>query len=132
MVSLILFWAMIQMGMAVTVACLPTLGPLFRGVSLEGIIRSIRSTISLHSLRSRGSNGSYKGNNNGPKTSSSESVAAIAGAAIYMGQSNGQRAADPDVQTIIMGDLGNNRNDSEAPSTGILVNNKINHSVEQF
>ena len=33
-------------------ACLPTLGPLFQGISPESVIRSIRSQISLHSLRS--------------------------------------------------------------------------------
>ncbi len=46
-VSVILFWAMMQMGIAVTVACLPTLRPLFHGFSPESIIHSIRSRISL-------------------------------------------------------------------------------------
>ena len=33
-------------------ACLPCLGPLFQGISPESVIRSIRSQISLPSLRS--------------------------------------------------------------------------------
>ena len=36
-------------------ACLPTIRPLFHGLSPESVIRSIRSRISLHSIHSRGS-----------------------------------------------------------------------------
>ena len=54
-VSLALFWAMIQMGVALVTACLPTLRPLFDGVSPESIIQSIRSNLSLSSLRSKAS-----------------------------------------------------------------------------
>ncbi|KAI4111250.1 MAG: hypothetical protein LQ339_000711 [Xanthoria mediterranea] len=51
-VSIILFWAMIEIGVAVIAACLPTLRPLFQGFSPESIINSLRSAISLRSLRS--------------------------------------------------------------------------------
>ena len=47
-----MLWTSIEPTLGVIGACLPTLGPLFQGVSPESVIRSIRSQISLHSLRS--------------------------------------------------------------------------------
>lgn len=43
---------MIETGVAIPVACLPTLRSMFRGLSPESLINSIRSKISLASLRS--------------------------------------------------------------------------------
>lgn len=54
-VSLLLFWGMIELGVGMIAICLPTLRPLFRGWSPESIIRSIRSALSLRSLHSGGS-----------------------------------------------------------------------------
>ena len=59
-------------------ACLPTVGPLFKGISPESVIRSIRSQISLPSLRSP--KGSPKrtpttGSHSGPLSSSNERFA---------------------------------------------------------
>lgn len=47
-----MLWTSIEPTLGVVGACLPTLGPLFKGVSPESIIRSIRSQISLPSMRS--------------------------------------------------------------------------------
>lgn len=52
-VGLMLFWPMVQMGVALVAACLPTLRHLFHGVSPESVIQSIRSNFSLSSLRSK-------------------------------------------------------------------------------
>lgn len=69
-VGLILFWPMVQMGVALVAACLPTLRPLFHGVSPESVIQSIRSNLSLSSLRSKASFHYIKSNSsrtsNGP------------------------------------------------------------------
>lgn len=54
-VSLLLFWGMVELGVGMIAICLPTLRPLFRGWSPESIIRSIRSALSLRSIRSDGS-----------------------------------------------------------------------------
>lgn len=54
-VSLILFWPMIQMGVALIAACLPTLRPVFHDFSPESVIRSLRSKLSLHSTPSKSS-----------------------------------------------------------------------------
>ena len=51
-VSILLFWAMMEMGVAMIAVCLPTLRPLFRNLSLESIIRSVRSAVSLRSMGS--------------------------------------------------------------------------------
>ena len=47
---------MVQQGVAVTVACFPTLRSSINDISLESVIRSIRSQFSLHSLSSKTSN----------------------------------------------------------------------------
>lgn len=60
--SLGIFWSLIETGVAVPVACLPTLRPLFHGLSPESVMNSIRSVISLSSLHSSQKNkppGSY-------------------------------------------------------------------------
>lgn len=50
-VSIMLFWTMIEVGVAVIAACLPTLRPLFDGRTPESIVHSLRSVWSLRSLR---------------------------------------------------------------------------------
>lgn len=69
-VGLMLFWPMVQMGVALVAACLPTLRPLFDGFSPESVIHSIRSNLSLSSLRSKASFHYIKSNSsqtsNGP------------------------------------------------------------------
>lgn len=67
-VSLILFWPMIEMGVALVTACLPTLRPLLHGLSPESMIQSIRSNLSLSSLRSKARFHPFKLNS--PPTSS--------------------------------------------------------------
>ena len=43
-------WSLVEAGVAVIAACLPTLRPLFLGKSLETLISSFRSMLSLNSL----------------------------------------------------------------------------------
>ena len=50
-----LYWSIIEASLNIVAACLPTLGPLLAKFSLESVVRSVRSAISLHSIRSRGS-----------------------------------------------------------------------------
>ena len=60
--SLGIFWSLIESGVAVPVACLPTLRPIFDGLSPESVLSSIRSMISLSSINSQRRNkprGSY-------------------------------------------------------------------------
>ena len=45
-----IFWSLIEMGIAIPVACLPTLRPMFHGLSRESIISSIRDMISLSAM----------------------------------------------------------------------------------
>ena len=45
----------IEASLAIISACLPTIRPVFRGMSPESVIRSVRSVFSLNSLRSNGS-----------------------------------------------------------------------------
>ena len=60
--SLGIFWSLIETGVAIPVACLPTLRPMFQGLSPESVLNSIRSMISLsskHSQQDRETRSSY-------------------------------------------------------------------------
>ncbi|KUI73105.1 hypothetical protein VM1G_09143 [Cytospora mali] len=46
-----MFWSMIEMGIAIVAGCLPTIWPLISKVSLENMVRTVRSVLSLESLR---------------------------------------------------------------------------------
>lgn len=46
-----MFWSMIEMGIAVIAGCLPTIWPLISKVSLENMVRTVRSVFSIESLR---------------------------------------------------------------------------------
>jgi len=48
-----LYWSMVEVGVGLLAVCLPTIRFLFRGLSPESVINSIRSAFSLHSLRSQ-------------------------------------------------------------------------------
>ena len=51
-VSLLLFWGMLELGVGMIAICLPAFRPLFAGWSPESILRSIRSVITLRSTSS--------------------------------------------------------------------------------
>jgi hypothetical protein len=52
------YWTVPESCLAVVCACLPTLRPLFRGVSLDSLFGSIRSAFNISTLRSRGTKNS--------------------------------------------------------------------------
>lgn len=56
--SEITLWTVIESCLGLTAACLPLLYGLVRRTSLDSIVRSVRSVISLQSFRSNGSRGS--------------------------------------------------------------------------
>lgn len=87
-VSLLLFWPMIEMGVALVVACLPALRPLFRGKSPESAIQSVRSKLSLRSLRSLKSSSSQTKDINVGRNSN-DSITAMAHKPGSSDQSNG-------------------------------------------
>ncbi|KAI1076112.1 hypothetical protein F5B20DRAFT_594319 [Whalleya microplaca] len=45
-----IYWSMLEMGISVVAACLPTIWPLASNVSLESMVHTIRSMLSLESL----------------------------------------------------------------------------------
>ncbi|CAF9908946.1 hypothetical protein IMSHALPRED_007544 [Imshaugia aleurites] len=60
-----LYWSIIEASLNIVAACLPTLGPLVADFSVQSAVRSVRSAISLHSIRSRGSSISKHSNGSG-------------------------------------------------------------------
>lgn len=61
-ISILMFWGMLEMGVAMVTVCLPTLRALFQGWSPESIIRTIRSALSLGSFTLKGR--SYRSSSN--------------------------------------------------------------------
>ena len=55
--STMLYWSMIEGGLAVIAACLPTLQFLVRRVSLSSLVHSLRSPLSLGSVDTEGKKG---------------------------------------------------------------------------
>jgi hypothetical protein len=53
-VSTVMYWSMIEAGICIVAACLPTIQQLFRGHSLRSVVNSVRSAISLQSLSGSG------------------------------------------------------------------------------
>ena len=53
-----MYWSTLEAGLALIAACLPTLSYLFNGFSLQSAVRSVRSALSLGSMRSTGKSSS--------------------------------------------------------------------------
>ncbi|TRX87975.1 hypothetical protein FHL15_011116 [Xylaria flabelliformis] len=51
----VLVWAYVEVGVGIVAACLPTLGPIFDNHSIDSVVASVRSRVSLASLGSKGS-----------------------------------------------------------------------------
>ena len=71
-------WSQVEAGVAVIAACLPTLRPLFRGKSLETLINSFRSMLSLASLD--------RSQHNGRRASDSEGLAGAGSMNLELGR----------------------------------------------
>ena len=107
-VSILMFWGMLEIGIAMVAACLPVLRPLFQGWSPESIIRSFRSQISLRSIGS--------GNKANAKASAkrTESETAITGVP-YAGKLGHSTQASIDVEAYAMGRVSGGEKYYEAP-----------------
>lgn len=97
-VSILMFWGMLEVGIAMIAACLPVLRPLFQGWSPESIIRSFRSQISLRSSGS-GNKASHNAKGSAKRT---ESETAITGVP-YTGKSGHNTLVSIDVEAYAMG-----------------------------
>lgn len=99
-VSTVVYWSMIEAGLSLIAACLPTAQHIFRGHSMGSVIASVRSAISLSSItRSRGSGGS-KGSrsnkSNGQPYSGAQNAASLkklVGSESFVGQGCAASAA---------------------------------------
>ena len=100
-----MFWGFLETGVAIVAACLPLLRPLFKSWSLESVIRSIRSVISLRSMSSRGRSSSSSRRR---RTQRSESEVAITGAPYSGPIYDGVNSVD--VETYAMGKVSGNMN----------------------
>lgn len=66
---------MVELGVGMIAICLPTLRALFTGCSLEGVIRSVRSIISLQSLTDSGQRSHSGSGGTGPHSLRSRDAA---------------------------------------------------------
>jgi len=125
-VSLLMFWSMLELGIAMIASCLPILRPLFNNFSPESVINSVRSALSLHSLGSR--NKSFPGTKGGSyqRSESETAIAGIAGNSASASQKNVKNDWNPlgttdtiDVEAYAMGKVSGNAQDGITRETEI-------------
>jgi len=109
-----IYWSLVEASLAVVSACLPTIRPLFHGMSPESVIRSIRSRISLHSIHSRGSKDS-KGSKGSKYVKPTEDQASTSS---QVGFRNHEEGPDVDSSFDVYG-AGQNRNQLQTQVKGI-------------
>lgn len=99
-----MLWTSIEPTLGVIGACLPTLRPFFSGISPESVIRSIRSQISLHSLRSPRASpkGSPKGSRN--TTSRTENSSESNERFVHVERAEGSDTVDNHITTMELED----------------------------
>ena len=123
-----MLWTSIEPTLGVIGACLPTLRPFFSGISPESVIRSIRSQISLHSLRSP--KGSPKGSRNttshtGNSSESNERFVHVEGV-------EGSGTVDNRITTIELEDRNRMCNSWNDKRNGIHINQDIRQSEDML
>ena len=127
-----MLWTSIEPTLGVIGACLPTLRPLFSGVSPESVIRSIRSQISLHSIRStKGSpKGSPKGSrdassHSGPSSDSNERFA-------HVGVAESSGTVDDNITTMELGNGNRTEKTWDGKGDGIHINQDFHQRAENM
>ncbi len=78
-----MFWSMIEMGIAVVAGCLPTIWPLISNISLDDMMRTVRSVLSLDSLRSAASGSQSRSKSTGRSGSKSDRPSTDADLELY-------------------------------------------------
>ncbi|KAL8704394.1 MAG: hypothetical protein Q9225_008089 [Loekoesia sp. 1 TL-2023] len=121
-VSILMFWGMLEIGVAIIASCLPTLRPLFQGWSPESIIASIRSKISLPSIGSKSHHSRDR-----PGTSESETAMTenLNSQTLGLGSVN-----SIDVEAFAMGKVEIEKGQSIPRGEGIWRETKISQSSE--
>ncbi|KAL6715742.1 hypothetical protein ACLMJK_006703 [Lecanora helva] len=126
-------WTTVEPTLGVISACLPTLRPLFAGMSPESLMGSIRSVLSLHSMR--GSSPSSKDRAPPDDRQHLPSSAAHVGATVGCRSQGGfSRLPDPNAsskenQSVAM-ELSERKNmQKEMPATGIIVQEELDQKV---
>lgn len=112
-VSILMFWGMLEIGIAMVAACLPVLRPLFQGCSPDSIIKSFCSQMSVKSIGG-GKKASLNGKGSAKRT---ESETAITGVP-YAGTSGYNTLVSIDVEAYAMGRVSGGEKDG-TPERGL-------------
>ena len=124
-----MLWTSIEPTLGVVGACLPTLRPVFSGISPESVIRSIRSQISLHSLRSpkRSPKGSLNAtSHSGPSSNSNERFVHTDGAVEVSG------AVDNHITSVEMEDRNQMEKTWDGKGNAIHVDRAVHQRIEDM
>ena len=124
-----MLWTSIEPTLGVIGACLPTLRPFFSGISPESVIRSIRSQISLHSIRSpkRSPKGSPNAtSHSGPSSDSNERFVHSDGAV------EGLSAVDNYITTVELEDRDKMEKTWDGKGNGIHISRDVHQRTEEM
>lgn len=110
---------MFEAGLAIIAVCLPTINALFRKMNASSILRSVRSLMSLHSLRS--DHGSLNSSTHGASVSSENILTSTPLKMVHLSTSE-ERSPDYGAEACAMHDL---EQGSQLASGQIRVQNDV-------
>lgn len=118
---MLMFWGMLEIGVAMVAVCLPTLMPLFHGWTVEKFFQTLRTFFSLESLSLRRSARSSSSKRHQKMDSETSLAKEDFG---YTKQSNSHQA-------YAMGPVDSQHTDAEkVPGGSVWVNSKLTQTVE--
>ena len=116
---------MVEMGIALVAACLLTLRQFFHDVSLENVLRSIRSKLSLNLLRNRSSSALTKIDTARKSNDSTRAFASKDAA------TNVPPEDDEYSEAHVMANLGTKRSENQCNAHQINIRNDLTRAVER-
>ncbi len=116
----VVVWSQVEAGVAVIAACLPTLRPLVLGHSVDSLVGSIRSVLSLNSIE-RSQNAERRG---------SDSEALTNGNDVNLNSIGAMESKSSHLETQAA--RGSVRDDFNVPANGIMTRNVIAFKEEHL
>ncbi len=119
-VTNVVVWSQVEAGAAVIAACLPTLRPLVLGHSVDSLVGSIRSALSLNSIE-RSPNAERRG---------SDSEALTNGNEVHLHSLRAMGSKSSHLETLAA--RGSVRDDGDVPANRIMTRNVIAFEEEHL
>ena len=121
-VSMLMFWSMLEMGFAMIAVCIPTLRPIFNGWSTEAVIRILGFPLALRSLGSKLKPYRVSSSKRDKRSESQTSLAELG-----MWGSPAHRARH---QAYAMGPTRTHESENQVPAAAVRVDKELTQTVD--